>query len=959
MKRSLTIVFSVLFMLGLTVSAWAQAPSTEGQDFWVAYLLHGPNTQDEAFELIFSAQETCDVTVNHPGRNWNKTYTVQGNTTLKIDMIQEGLTRKDIYPAERKNNDDAPYTEQIINTALHVTSTKNISLFAANHCYKSTDATNILPTTTLLDDYYIQCYPAYDHQNDPHGSHFGIIAVEDNTVVDYELTAKTNTGKTGSQFTSTLNKGDVWYVWTGHNEGEASDLSGTHIKARDGKKIAVFEGNPHTNVPYNPNDANQQFHSRDHIVNQAVPIAYWGTQFAITSTVTTIDDKGSNVYPGYWERIDKIRILALNDGTNVYVDGNLVHTFDFINGSELDKKHTFEFDYGAIDEWTKTDFQPYPAQTQFFQGCNHYITTDCPVGVHQILTSNQYDHDKERKIKDPNTGSTITYKSCNGDPSLLWVSPIEQVIKKVTFATYNTCKDHFVNIVTTDPGSMTMDNGTGAKSIASDFKPMTNEPNVYYARLVIEPGSYTLSNKAGFIAYAYGFGEEEAYAYSCGSSCVSQSIVIDGEHLEVDSISKKHICINTPIDLSLNIGNNTYDHIVWDFGDGVSETIYGTSQASHTYTTPGWMDLSAAATYTNTCTGKEYQENVAIHFYVQEPTLIRKDTILCLDSITPSITFLDTTYSDPCLLDFRTQDMGECDSIIQWRVHVGKSEDYPVDTVGTDELWYRGKYYVESTPEGKRDTFHVFAADGCDTIEYVKVIVKHCLKLSPKPTVKVAYDCRNTGLYIRYQIGPRSGITGQLSDAANIQFRFGNLAYPAVANNNDTTFYIDLTHLVGGAAAEPIVPGVYNGTMHYEDPVCGTEYNDPITFTVYYPESIFDFVYTNVLAVRTKTSGYTFTGFQWYRNGQPMMGENKSILYFDEENYLPEHSTDMYYVELTREDGTTICTCPKSYSGANNMPYFAPERKDNQSSGQKMLRSGKLYIVTDQGTFDSYGNRVK
>lgn len=943
MKRSLTIVFSVLFMLGLTAPAWAQAPSTEGTEFWVTFMRSDANSPD-SLHLIFSAQESCEVTVTNPFSGWSKTYNVTGNVPLTANMLREA----------RRNNCYTENSETISQTALHVTATKSISLFAANRRYKSLDATNVLPAPTLQDEYYIQTYPATNHggTKECDGTHFCIIATEDNTVVDYELTAKTEAGKTGTQSSQTLKKGQVWYVWTGNGkDGDQTDFSGTHVKARDGKKIAVFQGAPHTNLP-------NQIADRDHLFSQAVPIEYWGTQFAITSTMTTIDNQQDDVtkritLPGIWERYDKIRVMAINDGTNVYVDGNLVHTFDF----SKNPKRTFEFDFGKTDEWSKTDFVPYPAGTPFFEGCNHYVTTDCPASVHQFFTSNDYDHDDKRKGPDPSDlTKTVEYKSCNGDPAQLWVSPVEQVIKKVTFSTYNTVDHHFVNIITTDPSSMTMDDGTGAKSIASEFKPMTFEPNVYYARMSIPEGTYTLSGKTGFVAFAYGFGQRESYAYSCGSSCVSQSIVIDGEHLEVDSISKKHICINTPIDLSLNIGNNTYDHIVWDFGDGVSETIYGTSQASHTYTTPGWMDLSAAATYTNTCTGKEYQENVAVHFYVQEPTLIRKDTIFCLDKQTPSITFLDTTYSDPCD-DIRIGKEGECDHIVQWRVHVGKREEYPVDTIGTDELWYRGKYYVESTPEGKRDTFHVFAADGCDTIEYVKVTVKHCLKFTPESSVPVEYDCHNTGLHIHYQIGPRSGITGQLGDAENIQFRYGSLSYPAVANNSDTTFYADLTHLVGGAAAEPIAPGVYNGTVHYEDPVCGTEYNDPITFTIYYPESIFDFVYTNVAAVRIKTCGYTFTNYQWYRNGQKLEGETGSYIYM-EEGYLPEHPTDMYYVELTRDDNTTIYTCPKSYS-EYRQPFFAPERKDNQTSGQKILRGGKLYIITDQGTYDSYGKRFE
>lgn len=46
------------------------------------------------------------------------------------------------------------------------------------------------------------------------------------------------------------------------------DLSGTYVKARNGKKIAVFQGCPHTNIPY-------QVKQRDHIFSQAMPTQYW------------------------------------------------------------------------------------------------------------------------------------------------------------------------------------------------------------------------------------------------------------------------------------------------------------------------------------------------------------------------------------------------------------------------------------------------------------------------------------------------------------------------------------------------------------------------------------------------------------------------------------------------------------------------------------------------------------
>ena len=123
------------------------------------------------------------------------------------------------------------------------------------------------------------------------------------------------------------------------------------------------------------------------------------------------------------------------DGTTVYIDGDSVYTFDF----SKNPKHFYEFDFGAKDGktgYTETSSMPY------FEGASHYVETSCPSAVHLFMTSNRYDHAKVKGVNE---------KYCNGDPSLIWVNPIEQKIKTLTFGTFETqqVKDHFINIVTT------------------------------------------------------------------------------------------------------------------------------------------------------------------------------------------------------------------------------------------------------------------------------------------------------------------------------------------------------------------------------------------------------------------------------------------------------------------------------------------------------------------------------
>ena len=141
-------------------------------------------------------------------------------------------------------------SEVVDTCALHVTSTEDIALFATNYKRATFDATNVIPTTSLLDKYMIQTYTPSDHDgvSATQGSHFAIIASEDNTVVDYYPTVATKAVndaiyadahcyiltpeemallnfKPGDKMTTpVLKKGEVFYVWTGKKDGAAGGV---------------------------------------------------------------------------------------------------------------------------------------------------------------------------------------------------------------------------------------------------------------------------------------------------------------------------------------------------------------------------------------------------------------------------------------------------------------------------------------------------------------------------------------------------------------------------------------------------------------------------------------------------------------------------------------------------------------------------------------------------------------
>ena len=411
--------------------------STEGKDFWVTFMQADQGDNDLILQLSISAREDCQVTISNPFTTYSETVDVVANQMALVTLYHGNVIASTARTAMAGTGKVcyAVNSEQIDTCALHVTSDKNISLFATNYKYATFDATNVLPTASLLDEYYIQTYTPSDHGgvSSTQGTHFAVIAAEDNTVIDYCPTVDTKlTGEAKASLeyvggdimrldeavrpyaqyrigqdtlhSPVLKKGQVWYVWTGKKDNTPGDLSGTYVKARDGKKIAVFQGAPHTNIPY-------QVRQRDHIFSQAMPTQYWGNTFVLTASKNRF--------------ADIIRVMALNDGTEVRINGELVHTFNFAQ----DTKRYWEFSIG-------------PKGT-YAQNGSCLLTTSCPCSAHLFITSQEYQGGD---------------KKTNGDPAMMWINPIEQQIDQVTFATYQSLgKDgtgtsrttyHYCNVVT-------------------------------------------------------------------------------------------------------------------------------------------------------------------------------------------------------------------------------------------------------------------------------------------------------------------------------------------------------------------------------------------------------------------------------------------------------------------------------------------------------------------------------
>lgn len=611
-----------LLLAVIVAGGWitrSSAQTTEGDDFWVTFLQGDQdNNNGREMALTLSARENCHVTIEQPHSGFKKEIDIDVNSANKgLETVYLCVVAEKHDPKDRVNEDTVICysfnSESIDTSAVHVyvEDGKKISLFASNWKSKSFDATNVLPTKALLDEYYIQSYAPSAHADQAQGTHFGIVAVKDSTIVEYTLTANTLDNVKGATIkTPVLNQGDVWYVWTGNGSGDDFDLSGTHVKALNGKPIAVFQGAPHTNIPY-------QIRDRDQIFSQAMPTAYWGNTFAITSSMT----RGR----------DKIRIMALNDQTEVRINGQVVHTFHFEGDDRNDTiptgakqvmsipadKRTFEFEIGDKNVSCTDSKNKFTLEAPLVEGKSCFIQTNCPVAVHLFMVSNKYD-DTDK-----------------ADPAMVWINPIEQMIEKITFATYRSSNTHYFNVVTTKNNveHMTIDGEP-----ITGFEPVEGSNDKYYfARQNISHNTHTLEGKEGFIAHVYGYGDKESYAYSAGGATkeLKQTVTINGREFTPESDNQ--LCGVDTVTFACN-PDYIYESIKWVFGDG-KDTIGTTADIEtikHYYPADGVYNASVTISMSssNLCQGELATVTIPIRVTIGRMRIenVRTDTMICADN---------------------------------------------------------------------------------------------------------------------------------------------------------------------------------------------------------------------------------------------------------------------------------------------------------------------------------------
>ena len=929
MRKQLKSLLLVAIFACTTLPAWSQA-STQGKEFWVSSSIVCSPEKGEGIDpyLAVSAEKACTVTITGGvGNAINITTQVADGSWTEFNS-SNGLAPDKWYPINTKE----PAT--VCNLAgqknmygLHITATENISVYVILRGKNSMDASNILPLNALGSEYYVQDYKPEAHNDKSWSTNAGnmvtvttILGTEDGTKVD--ITPKGSTydnHSDGTTYTIDLNKGQTYYLISQKEQ----QLAGTHIVAKNNRKIAIYTGSPLTRLPNGVS-------ARDALFEQPMPVEYWGTQFIVTRSL----GKNGNI----------IGITASTDGTEIKLDGYSQNPRIIIDEGDT---YYIALQNAGDPQSNKPGNSPVPAQ-KTVTGDALFIETSCPCEVYSYDTGNGYVGAGGAVIDELVDGQ-------KGDPSSVWVSPIQQKINKITFgACYtNLTTAHFLNIVTETATCQQTKLTAYMGQYGNDWSnkltwtQVPGNPTYSYARLQIGDNTptinvFTLENTKGVIATIYGNGDDESYAYSAGSAAVEQGVSVNGVTFTNGYRSEDKFCFGDEITFDANVGTDQISRVDWNFGDGTTE-YYGPSTTSHTYTSPGWYDVTAALYGHQVCTteSEQYLGSVSFSFRI-----VRPDTVF--GDIVPVCISLEDYKADPAKWDDsiahphikEVQEHCYDTVVLNYVIYNRETEEFRDTIIGKDIAYgYNGKAYYAS--QDVVDT--VLNAAECNHYirYYVKVIT--CLDITVNNTPAGQYACPGDNFAVTY--------TKTKGDIEGMSI----LKIPGYADQEIDIPNRNVTDASLTIPVESITkPGIYKAQLLIKDENCGDTKSFDIDFRIFYPEDIFAYKFNNVLAVYKKGYGgntsYEFVAYQWYRNGELIPGATESIYHTD----APFNEGDTYYVELTDQNGMKLPSCSQRIE---TVPDYNPQ--PNAMPAQKQLINNRIYILREGRTYDTYGQRVK
>jgi hypothetical protein len=656
--KHLKAFFAAFLLFCLCVpAAVAQNTSTQGKEFWLSFMHNGFKDHTSGGwvinQVLISAKRDCSGTVSNPLTGWSLEFTVMANNITTIEIPEE------------QGYHNSTQHEMVMEKGIKVQATDTVSVYCTNIAHVSFDASFVLPTESLGDEYIIQSYDqsispfANIYASNNETSSFVIIATEDNTDIEITPTVATLGGHPANQsFTITMNAGETYHVRSlrMNSWNENRDLSGTRILASDCKKIAVFNGNTLTCVPTDQGDG------FDHVFEQAMPLRSWGKNFIVTSSRN--------------RNRDFIKITSSANFNSITLNGEPLTML------------------GAGESYT---FSMLESEGSCF------LQATQPCAVYLFNSSHN------------------SYNNRFGDPSMVWIAPVEQRINEVTFSTFDhpeiNIETHSVNIIvnTEDIANVYFDEQQISPFL---FNRVNGNDDYCFARCDITHGVHRITCANGFNAHVYGFGDAKGYAYLVGSNAINlnSSLTLNDEPILPNESFP--YCSDKPITFHAEVNLPNYE-LLWDFGDGTNSTD---NPVTHSFSEARPYNVSVLiTTHEGGCTGSESNITEFVVDATQQYIIEHDD--ICSGEIYSGYGFNNIRIENDTILA-RTQDNpihGECQDSVLVYIDAHPQYHIPID----DSRCWQGEpgvydaygFSFEYDRPGTYDRqLYLATTNGCDSI---------------------------------------------------------------------------------------------------------------------------------------------------------------------------------------------------------------------------------------------------
>jgi gliding motility-associated-like protein len=504
MKLRLCFIFLLLETFASS-TVFAQDFSNKGTDFWVGYGLHcrmfQNNTGGTQDMVLYFATEAIT----------NVTVSIPG---LGYSQTYSNIPANSIFttsPLPKSGAQDSRLiTEGISSQGIHVTSDKPIVAYAHIYNGNVSGATLLFPTPTLGKEYYSINFDQHSNEGNSNCFFYAVAVDTGTTTIEVIPSANTQNMIAGNTYSFNLSQGQVFNALGTIAGNNGVDLTGSKIKSISSgnsgcKRIAVFSGSGKINI-HCPLGASGN--SADNYMVQAFPKNAWGKYYLTVPT----SQMPANFF----------RVAVLDPTTIVKVNGTVLT--------------------GLVN-----NFYYQIGQTSV----PNVIEADKPIMVAQYITSaNQ-------------CGNTAL--GSDGDPEVIYLSPVEQNIDKVIInSTSNSAiTRHYINVVIPNGGTALSSFKIDGATPSSAF--IVHPQNSSYSYLVqsLSAGQHSIESDSSFNAVAYGYGNAESYGYNAGANVkdLYQFVSVKNQYATVDFPAT---CRNSPFYFSMTFPYQPLQ-IIWKF----------------------------------------------------------------------------------------------------------------------------------------------------------------------------------------------------------------------------------------------------------------------------------------------------------------------------------------------------------------------------------------------------------